>query len=215
MKKVIIAIIASLTVSYAANGSGVYVNAGVSKGAIQGIEMDSVFAFDGYPVFSTYRVSPSFDIGYEHSFNKVISAYTGVGLRMLGNEYHAEILSQNGQPVDLPKMDIDLYFTYLAIPLKIKFLLPMKFGGFFIDGGPQFSFLVSNETKGFYTGSNFNMELGFGVGCEINIGKHNLILQSGYDFGLTEIVKINGESEKMGTLTILSAGFRFNTSKLE
>jgi hypothetical protein len=213
MKKNFIAIIACIAVSYAANGSGVYLKAGVSKGAIRGAEMDSFISFNAYPVFSNSRVAPLFDIGYEQSFGKIISAYSGVGLRMLGNEYHAEFLLQNGQPVNEPKLDVDLYFTYLSIPLKIKFLLPMKFGGFFIDGGPQFSFLVSNETKGWYNGGSFNMELGFGVGSEINIGKHNLILESGYDFGLTEICKINGESEKMGTLTILSVGFRFNTLK--
>ena len=59
------------------------------------------------------------------------------------------------------------------------------------------------------------MELGFGAGCEINVGKHDLVLESGYDFGFTEMWKINGKSEKMGTLRILCVGFRYNTEKTQ
>jgi hypothetical protein len=134
---------------------------------------------------------------------------------MIGNEYHACFLPVNGQVPSEEELNVRLYFTYLSFPLHIKFLLPLGFGGCFVDGGPQFSFLVKNETGGWYNGGNFNMELGFKIGSEINIGKHDLILQSGYDFGLTEICRANGESEKMGTLTILAAGFRYNTSKLK
>ncbi len=214
MKKIVIAIIACLTISYGSNGSGVYVKTGVSKGAVQGIMMDSIYYFNFHSVFSTYRVAPLFDAGYEHSFNKVVSAYAGVGLRMIGNEYHAEFVMTNGQTPREQPLDIDLYFTYLSFPLFAKFLLPMKFGGFFADAGPQFSFLINNETGGRYNGGKFNMELGFGAGVEINVGKHNLVVRSGYDFGLTEIYNIKGESEKMGTLTILSAAFRYNIVKL-
>jgi hypothetical protein len=57
------------------------------------------------------------------------------------------------------------------------------------------------------------MEFGFGFGTEINMGKHSLILRSGYDFGFNEMCRFNGISEKTGTLTMISVAFRYNISK--
>jgi hypothetical protein len=215
MKKIIVVIIVSMTFAFGSNGSGVFFKVGVTKGGIRGDGMDSLFLFNFHPVEANTRVAPSFDIGYEQSFSKVISASAGAGLQMIGNEYHAEFVTINGQPPTTPPLDKDLYFTYLSIPVSVKFLLPMKFGGFYFTGGPKFNFLINNETGGWYNGSAFMMELGFRCGFEIAMGKHNLFLESGYDYGLNTMAQFNDESEKMGTLTILALGFRFNLSKPE
>jgi hypothetical protein len=213
MKKIVVAIILSVVFSYGASGSGVFLKVGVSKGAIVGDGMDSIYFFNGHSAFSTYRVAPTFECGYEQSINKVISAYSGIGLQMIGNEYHAGFVEVNGQKPNVPDLDVDLYFTYLTIPVSIKFFLPLDYCGFFIAGGPRFDFLISNETDGWYRGSNFNMVLGLRVGCEANLGAHTVIAESGYDFGLNEMAKFRDESYKTGTLTILELGFRFNFSK--
>ena len=215
MKKIIVAIIVGMAFASGVNGGGVFFKVGAAKGGIKGNGMDSLFFFNFQPVEANTRVAPSFDIGYEQSFSKVISASAGAGWQMIGNEYHAEFVTTNGQPPATPPLDKDLYFTYLSVPVSVKFLLPMKFGGFFLAGGPQFNFLINNETGGWYNGSNFMMELGFRCGGEIDVGKHNLFLESGYDYGLNTMAKFNDESQKMGTLTILALGFRFNLSKSE
>jgi hypothetical protein len=215
MKKIIVAVIVSMTFAFGAKGSGVFVKIGVAKGGIKGAGMDSLFFFNHHPVESNTRVAPSIDIGYEQSFFRVISASAGAGMRMIGNEYHAEFVTMNDQAPAEPPLDRDLYFTYLSFPVSVKFLLPVEFGGFFCAGGPRFNFLMNNETNRWDNGSDFLMELGFRCGAEIALKKHRLFLESGYDFGLNTIAKFNDESEKMGTFTILALGFRFNLSKSE
>jgi hypothetical protein len=152
------------------------------------------------------------NMGYEQSFSKMIFASARAGLQMIGNEYHAEFVTINGQPPTTPPLDKDLYFAYFSIPVNVKILFPMKFGRFFLAFEPQFNFLINNETGGWYNGSAFMTELGFRCGYEIPMGKHHLFLESGYDYGLNTMAKFNDESERMGALSILALGFFFNLS---
>ncbi len=58
------------------------------------------------------------------------------------------------------------------------------------------------DTKNAYANS-FSFALGFRIGGEIKTGKHNLILESGYDFGLIESMKagqeeVRREAQRLG-----------------
>jgi hypothetical protein len=79
MKKAVIAIIASLTFSYGSNGSGVFVNVGVSKGAIQGIQMDSIYYFNFHPVFQRTESRPSLTPGMNNHSTKSFQSLLASG----------------------------------------------------------------------------------------------------------------------------------------
>ncbi|HMA64759.1 MAG: hypothetical protein ACM31E_01570 [Fibrobacterota bacterium] len=68
--------------------------------------------------------------------------------------------------------------------------------------------------------NQFSFALGFRIGGEIKTRKHNLFLESGYDFGFIE--SMSGRSRngheytfQNGRLTFLSLGFRINTKRVD
>ncbi len=217
-KKIILLSVFFVSIACAASGSGVFVNVGVSRGAIKGDDMDSLYFFNGEPIESMPRVAPAFKLGYEISFVKPISLRAGVGLQFVGAGYEAEGISGITQP----DINIHMENTYLTLPVELKLLVPIKRSGLYATVGPQFGFLLSAKTIDNENDTNvknnatkvFNMGLGFRAGFEIAIAKHHLYFESGYDFGLSEVYTTSLEA-KTGTLTLISAGFRINTSSIE
>lgn len=135
-------------------------------------------------------------------------------------------------------------FSYLTIPLDLKLKLPLNRAGLYTVAGAKLGFLLSAKEKLEHTvtvinqsptslpydlqltsnsyeknikndASAINMSLGFRLGGEIPVRRLHLLLESGYDFGLIEIMKKEKLVNKSGILTILSVGLRLNTTSDE
>ncbi len=104
------------------------------------------------------------------------------------------IFSQQGSTVKINGQDLDANFSYLNVPVMLKFYLPL---GLNLQMGPQFGFLTSaksdynpitntpqNETdlKGFY--KNSDVSLGLGIGWDLPM---RLTIDARYNLGLTKI----------------------------
>ncbi len=135
-------------------------------------------------------------------------------------------------------------FSYLTIPLDLKLKLPLKRAGIYTIAGAKLGFLLSakeklDQTVNIFNSSNIdlpydlnstsesyekniknsatavNMSLGFRLGGEIPIRRLHLLLESGYDFGLIEVMKDEKLVERSGVFTLLSIGLRLNTTSDE
>ncbi len=188
-------------------------------------------------------MSPSFTAGFEKSFNRALSASAGLGLRMAASNYLIEqtesshafdvdgnLLSQSNNNV---KVEVANSFTNLVVPIEMKAMVPTRSGGIYLSGGPELVFLLgaknsydvsftettsenkSTETdvKDKYKGFSFG--LGWKLGGEINVKQHNILIETGYTAGLTNISKDEKITMKNGEFTLLQLGFRFNTEKME
>ncbi len=257
MRRVVISLLICMAgfQSFAAKGSGIFINAGLSMSKMNGDSLENFMSdmiFDRYMHDPTNnkaieklrretfrsesgpRMAPSFKIGYEQSFNRVLSLSAGVGLVFGGNTTNIEDFTETEFETDgtskvLSDADIStvIEYTHLIIPINLKIMAPIKRGGFYLKGGPQFGFLLKADYVHKYDNSvtnkhieekrdlkkekeleGFNMAMGFRVGGEIPIGGHHLYLESGYDWGLSDISKQDGIEAKTGSLTLLSIGFR-------
>ena len=47
------------------------------------------------------------------------------------------------------------------------------------------------------------------------MGNHHMLLESGYDFSLTDVLDASTYKATTGQFTILSIGFRFNTDMVD
>lgn len=133
-------------------------------------------------------------------------------------------------------------FSYLNIPLDIKLKLPLGNAGIYSSIGAKMGFLLSakeelkqtfelisseqgieipynlNASSDKYSrdikksSTNINMSLGFRFGGEIPFRRLHVILESGYDLGLIEVMKEEDLVDKSGIITILSLGLKLNTS---
>ncbi len=224
--------------TFAAAGSGVFIKGGVGKGRlfydndkyvprISNPYVTSLFFESGIEGQSP-AAPTNLALGYEFSFMRPLSVYGGVGYQVFGLDYNSESMTENW------KIEATERYNYLTIPLGIKAQIPMRNGGFYATLNPQLAFLLSakNEYNDTDNSGNtttttseskenintLNFLLGFKVGGDISIGKHNLFIEGGYDFGLTPLnskeMTINDDKVniKSGILTILAVGFRFNTT---
>jgi Outer membrane protein beta-barrel domain len=238
MKKVVIAFCSLVTVVMAASGSGPYIKVDFSKAGLT-IKGDKLteHEYDEIDMNMQKAIYPAFFAGYEQSFSRVISANAGVGILFSGYDYLTERMETvNGNKTY--KYTGGNTATYLSFPLNFKAMLPIKAGGIYLAGSPSIDILLASkshgkvtvndetivdvkdvDTKDAYVNS-FNFALGFRIGGEIKTGKHNLFLESGYDFGLIESMEggsVNGHEYtfKNGRLTFISLGFRINTKRVE
>lgn len=223
--------------TFAAAGSGVFIKGGVGKGRLF-YDNDKYEPTIGNPYVTSIfsdgieGQSPAgptnLSVGYEFSIMRPLSVYGGVGYQIFGLDYNSEGITESW------KISATQRYNYLTIPLGVKAQIPMRNGGFYATLNPQIGFLLSakseyedTDTEGNTTktstdikeyAKNVNFLLGFKVGGDISIGKHNLFIEGGYDFGLTPIndrdIEINDDKVnlKSGVLTILAVGFRFNTT---
>ncbi len=240
MKKVFIAFCSLITVLMAANGSGPYIKADFSKAGLtmKGDELTEQ-EYDDIFIHRQKALYPAFFAGYEQSFSRVSSANAGVGILFSGYDYLSEgMQTVNGTTTYTYQYTGGNTATYLSLPVNVKVMLPINAGGIYLAGGPSFDILLASkghakevennqtitdvkdvDTKDAYVNS-FSFALGFRIGGEIKTGKHNLILESGYDFGFIESMRggsRNGHEYtfKNGRLTLLSLGFRINTKRVD
>lgn len=233
-KRLLIAALALTTSSFAASGSGPFIKGGFAptKGKVVSETMpDSVIDMAQDDDWGTNW--PVFTVGYERAINRVLSVDAGVGLSFYG--HFVETWGRDSVGSYESTKDRR---TYLSIPVNAKVQIPVKNGGFHLSAGPYVDFLLS--AKGYYSDkeggeysesdikdayNSVNVGAGFRIGGEIGLGKHNLILESGYDYGFSDIFKEDQSysdmflddsymhNKKNWRLVLLSAGFRFNTSR--
>ncbi len=102
------------------------------------------------------------------------------------------IFSQQGATVKINGQDFDANFSYMNVPVILKFYLPL---GLNLQMGPQFGFLTTAESdynpvnsqggtdlKEYY--KNSDVSLGMGVGWDLPM---RLSIDARYNLGLTEI----------------------------
>lgn len=239
LRKFFLITIALSISSFAAAGSGIFVKGGFGKAkfvstndkikiGVSNTNTSSIIEA-GNPILPT-----NLSLGYEFSIIRPVSISGGVGFQIIGADYLSESISGFSEDWKIEEKD---RYNYLTIPFAIKTQIPMRNGGFYATLNPQLSFLLSAKrsihnsvgddvTDTTYSIKDlegdplngFNFLLGFRVGGDISIGKHNLFIEAGYDFGLTPTLKndmiLNDEKGniKTGVLTIIGIGFRFNTS---
>lgn len=239
LRKFLVLLIFLSISSFAAAGSGIFIKAGFGKGRLVstndsikiGVWNDNTSSTieAGNPILPT-----NLSLGYEFSIIRPISISGGVGYQIIGADYLSESIS--GFSDDWKVEEKDRY-NYLTIPLAVKAQIPMRNGGFYASLNPQLAFLLSAERKinnsvgDSITESTIDLKdiegnpantvnflLGFRIGGDISIAKHNLFIEAGYDFGLTptrsEDIVLNNQKGniKTGVLTLLAIGFRINTS---
>ena len=222
----------------AASGSGPYIKVDFTKSGLTIVSDELTEGeYDDISLRQQKALYPAFFAGYEQSFSRVFSANAGVGILFSGYDYLTEgMQTVNGSTTLTYRYTGGNTATYLSIPVNVKVLLPIKAGGLYVAGGPSFDILLVSkgyakgiendqtvtdrkgiDTKDFYVNS-YSFALSFRVGGEIAIGKHNLFLESGYDFGFTESMSggsVNGHEYtfKNGRLTFISLGFRINATR--
>ncbi len=238
MKKVLITICSFTTLLMAAHGSGPFLKADFSKSGltIKSNELTEQER-DDISIDMQKALYPAFFAGYEQSFSRVLSVNAGVGIFFSGYDFNIEQMPIENTTYTINKSTGGNTATYLSFPVNVKVMLHIKAGGLYLEGGPSFDILLASkgyikavennqtiadekdiDTKESYVNS-FSFVLGFRVGGEIKAGKHNLFIESGYDFGLTESMmggSRNGHEYTFnnGRLTFISLGFRINTKKV-
>lgn len=135
-------------------------------------------------------------------------------------------------------------FSYLTVPIELKLKLPLNRAAIYTSLGAKLGFLltakeqlkqkvnlngVSNPDLPYNldpisdsyeknlknNSSTVNMSLGFKIGGEIPIRRLHLLIESGYDIGLIDIMKEEELVDRSGVLTILALGLRLNTTSDE
>lgn len=169
-----------------------------------------------------YNVRYSFAVGYEKSFNKVLSLRGAVGYQnALMNAYAATISGYlEGDMTEDPYISSEISRHWLTIPIDLKVTLPIRRAGIYVAAGPKMSILLSSKYSDSLANTTeditdltprFNLQLGFRLGAEFPIGKAGYIyVESGYHKGLINLSPVSEASTKEGEITLLGAGFRIN-----
>lgn len=237
LKCIVIVLLISISV-FSGAGSGIAVKVGAAKSGFVTTDKDYKIATAStnslYPIEGQSPPVPTISLFYSQALFRALSVSAGVGFLTVGDDFRADNVTS-----DISRyweVDEKIRFHYLTIPLGIQAMIPMKNGGFYASFDPQLGLLLSakktihnTEPGGSITDStvdlrdvpynnikNASFSLGFRVGGEIGIRKHALFIESGYDFGLTNVQETHFNGKKVGirtgVLTILCVGFRFNTS---
>lgn len=193
----------------AGEGSGITAKIGITRSGFKDDSMDSLYTYNGDPVPANCRIMPSFEVAYEYAFSDILSLTGGVGVKFIGNQFKAD--GSSGALNDSLKL------TTLTIPIDIKATLPTTLGGVYLTFRPQGGIILSSEFAGAdYKGSlstGFDFSLGFRIGGEIHMKKSDLILESGMDWGLSEVYDDTIAQSKTCTINLFAVGFRFHLPK--
>lgn len=211
------------TSAFAANGTGIQIKTGLLMGNTNdSMSIDSSF--------KNMAFAPSLILGFEFSLNKAISFEVGAGAVMhtMDYVYVNYDLNMDGNFSDSTSIEAGkTRLVYLTVPVYAKFMAPTEAGGVYLSLGGKLDFLMgvdSNRDENFSSQGmvagkddfkSVNVGLGGRIGGEIAIGKHHMLLESGYDFGLNDILDAASYRATKGQFTLLSIGFRFNTDYID
>lgn len=178
---------------------------------------------DDFPVNFQYAVSPSFSIGYEHSFNRVFSVRGALGymkskMDVLSDSVIRYQILPVSDTVKFPDVNADISSHWISIPLDVKVMWPIRRSGLYAAFGPKATILLSSKyTDNLHGGSydfapltsRFNLLFGFRVGGEIAIANSGyLFFEGGYQTGFINISPLSTQNSRMGNLTPFCMGFR-------
>ncbi len=185
------------------------------------------------------RFAPALTFGYEYSFGRVLSVTAGLGIRFAASKLaiDQDVVSRieyggTGETTS-GILDISVVhkFTNLVFPLDFKLMIPTRSGGVFLALGPEVSFLLAakrtDDVKNTFNPDNsthietdisddyaaVGIGVGFRLGLEKRIGRHTLLLETGYTGGLSDMCKDEIITMKNMEFSILQLGFRFNGSR--
>lgn len=124
------------------------------------------------------------------------------------------LFSQQGSTVEIDGKDFESNFSYVNIPVMLKFYL---IGGLNLQAGPQFGFLTKAKGLGFdgqgnpINGAdikkdlkNSDISVGFGAGWDAPFG---LTVDARYNLGVSD-VNDNGGNEAKNQVFQVSLGFK-------
>lgn len=211
MKRILFLLLIVTSTVFSANGTGIIVKSGLLLG-----NTNDSMAVDS--AWDNHVLAPNLIVGFEFSLSRTISFDIGAGAVLHGMNY---VRTTNSVAILPGKTRL----LYLTVPIRVKFMAPTSLGGIYVAMGPKFDFLmaVDEEIDGSVTGTgvgkdsykNVNIALGLHIGGEIALGNHHLTLESGYDFGLTDVMDFGTYKTTTGQITLLSVGFRFNTDMID
>lgn len=174
------------------------------------------------PIEPQGAVRPGITIGYEKSFNKVISLRAAAGWQSIKLDGMMSEYDSDSATWDTV-VNYKIVNNYISIPLEGKILLPLRRSGLYITGGAAVAILLSSrfndlvkdyeEDLADFT-SRVLFNLGFKIGAEIALGNiGHLIFESGYSAGLTNTSPFTDTKTRFNNLSLLNAGFRINLPK--
>lgn len=158
-----------------------------------GIELKTTTAETG-------RFAPTFLVGAEYAFAPVVSVAGAVGMQFIGCTFES----------------IEYNLTMVNFPVDLKLTVPIRRGGIYILGGPRFDLVVggkyghvesdtrSDVSEAFDT---FNFQLGLGVGGEIPVKSHHILVEATYSGGISKLM--HGDIDNNTSVLLFSVGFRY------
>jgi hypothetical protein len=183
---------------------------------------------EDFPVKFQYAVSPSFLVGYEHSFNKVLSVRGALGymkskMDVLSDTVVRYHITSVVDTTRFPAINADISSHWFSIPLDLKVMLPIRRGGLYATIGPKATILLSSKYTDNLHGASYdvasmvsrlNFMVGFQIGAEIAIAKiGHLFFEGGYHLGFTNMSPISTANSRMGNITPFCMGFRLDLPK--
>jgi hypothetical protein len=222
---------------FAALGSGPFIRTGIGICGLYGTELyviptevhyreisqDSLLIYYDYFASSQILVRPIAVIGWEQSFNRVLSLSSGLGLAFSGAKWKSTPIknANTGKTIQTPEIDARLDMTYLTVPIDAKLMLPLNSGGFMVTFGPQMGILcgaryenraLSKELDERSLFRPVSIGLDGSFGGEIQLRKLDLII------ALRIFSSVNNESLdksfNLGNLNIsLETGLRWTTKR--
>ena len=209
MKKILLTLLLLSSFALASNASGIFLKTGLTMGST-----NDTISLNNSAKNATF--APSGEIGFELSLSKGISFNFAAGVAFQGLQYVVGDSSVTSSG--------ETKLTYLTVPIDFKAMIPTNSGGIYLTMGPRFDILLAaNEildgTNDVIDGKshydNMSVALGFRLGGEIALGKHHFLVESGYDFGISDVLKTSSYKVQTGRLTILAIGIRFNTAMID
>ncbi len=188
----------------------------------EGKKKNTYTPFSSYPVEFQYAVKYSFEIGYEKSFNRVLSLKGAIGYQQaLMDAYAASIPGYfQGDNTEMPFVKSRIDRHWLSIPIDFKVTLPFRRSGIYLGVGPKASILLASTYTDDISNTSedlagltprFNFGLGIRLGAEFAIAKIGfLFIESGYVFGLLNTSPISSATTQEGEISFLGLGFRTN-----
>ena len=251
IRRICFSLLLASAASFGAQSSGFYGNINVSRGIhlgdkfqnFAGTEIGSVVGDTVYYVDNGREGKKKFDfihtkssdfqygvrfsalVGYEKSWNKILSARGAVGYQnVVLDAYAASIPGfALGDMTQVPFITSKISRHWLSVPVDVKFTAPLSQNGVYLAVGPKLSFLLATQYTDSITTTTIdlagrtpgvNLSLGLRLGAEFAVGTLGyFFIEAGYHHGLTNLAVIAPATTGEGEAALLGIGFRSNFSR--
>jgi hypothetical protein len=181
--------------------------------ALTASAQETAFGIKGGINLSTLNLNDA-----ESSYDSRTGFHAGIFMRArtgnIGFQPEVLLLTQNGEITSSAFGTAQERFTYLSIPLMLKFY---PIGGFNFQVGPQFGFLLAGERKydtfvgtgskditDYYKSSDVSVSLGLGYDFGFGLG-----LDARYNLGVKDINNASNGDPVKSRVFLLSLGWNF------